>query len=69
MTASERLEKFRRLKYSLYDKTNNMEDINKMNVIDFYGAINYIVRKNKMESGVFVSLDETQKRMIKEAKK
>ena len=62
------LDTFRRNKYSLYNKSNNMSDINKMSLFEFDRVINYLIDESKGRSGKFRSLSETQKRMIKEAK-
>ena len=67
-TPRERLEQFRKVKYSLYDKTNNMSDINNMDLFEFYRVLEYFEIKHKSSTGGFVPLDSRQKRMIQEAK-
>lgn len=65
---SERLDTFRRNKYALYDKSNNMEDINNMSLFEFDRVTEYLIDKSKGKSGKFHDMSEKQKRMIKEAK-
>lgn len=69
MTPDERLENFRNTKYALYDKTNNMKDINEMNLFEFLRVLKYFDIKSKKQKGGFVPLSSRQKRMIAEAKK
>lgn len=64
----ERLDTFRRNKYSLYDKSNNMRDINIMNLFEFERVTEFLIDRQKSKSGKFSKLSERQKRMIEESK-
>ena len=49
-------------------QVGNMQDINNMNLKEFYSLLDYLKTKNDKQSGKAVPLKQSQKDMIKKAK-